>query len=43
LQPTASGSRPSGSYTSSNNQCGKRPAETDLVSLRAIQAGQKTA
>ncbi|KAA1127000.1 hypothetical protein PGTUg99_035308 [Puccinia graminis f. sp. tritici] len=35
-QPTASGSRPSGSYTSSSNQRGKRPAETDLNKLGKI-------
>ncbi|KAA1075460.1 hypothetical protein PGTUg99_010125 [Puccinia graminis f. sp. tritici] len=35
-QPTASGSRPSGSYTSSNNQRGKRPAETDLNKIGKI-------
>ncbi|KAA1125811.1 hypothetical protein PGTUg99_023677 [Puccinia graminis f. sp. tritici] len=35
-QPTASGSRPSGSYTSSSNQRGKRPAKTDLNKLGKI-------
>ncbi|KAA1074654.1 hypothetical protein PGT21_014825 [Puccinia graminis f. sp. tritici] len=35
-QPTASGSRPSGSYNSSGNQRGKRPAETDINQLGKI-------
>ncbi|KAA1132027.1 hypothetical protein PGTUg99_036096 [Puccinia graminis f. sp. tritici] len=35
-QPTASGSRPSGSYSSSSNHRGKRPAETQLNQLGKI-------